>query len=226
VSASGHALPPFVIFDTKGLNPEWTKGEVVGTTYGLSAKGWVDTELFKGWLVNHFLKYAVGGRPLLLILDGHSSHYQPELIKYVKENEVLVCLPPHTTHKTQPQDTSVLRSLKQNWSQVCHKFFQTNPGRVITKYDFSTLINQSRGQTMVPNVIISGFKQSGIYPFNPKAISCGIVTEKSTTQDTSHSAVSQDSRDTNDDILNLSDDQVNLFESRYREVPILFTSSV
>ena len=64
-----HFLPPFVIFDTKGLNLEWTKGEVVGTTYGFSAKGWV--ELFKGWLVNHFLKYAVGGRPLLLMLDGH-----------------------------------------------------------------------------------------------------------------------------------------------------------
>ena len=38
VGAVGHALPPFVIFDTKGLNYEWTKGEVVGTTYGLSAK--------------------------------------------------------------------------------------------------------------------------------------------------------------------------------------------
>ena len=25
VSATGHALPPFVIFDTKGLNCEWTK---------------------------------------------------------------------------------------------------------------------------------------------------------------------------------------------------------
>ena len=215
VSASGHALPPFVIFDTKGLNPEWTKGEVVGTTYGLSAKGWVDTELFKGWLVNHFLKYAVGARPLLLILDGHSSHYQPELIKYAKENEViLVCLPPHTTHETQPLDTSVFRSLKQNWSQVCHKFFQTNPGRVITKYDFSTLLNQSWGQTMIPNVITSGFRRSGIYPFNPNAISCGIIT---TTQNTSHSAVS-DSRDTNDDnILNLSDDQVKLYERRFTE---------
>ena len=70
---------------------------------------------------------------------------------------------------------------------------------------------------MVTNVITSGFKRSGIYPFNPKAISCGIITEKSTTQDTSHSAVSQDSRDTTDDILNLSDDQVKLFERRYRE---------
>ena len=29
---------------------------------------------------------------------------------------------------------------------------------------------------MVTNVITSSFKRSGIYPFNPKAISCGIIT--------------------------------------------------
>ncbi len=43
VSAVGQAIPPFVIFDAKGLNVEWTKGEIPGTTYGLSDKGWVDT---------------------------------------------------------------------------------------------------------------------------------------------------------------------------------------
>ena len=163
VSATGHALPPFVIFDTKGLNREWTKGEVVGTRYGLSAKGWVDTELFKEWLVKHFITHAAGGRPLMLVLDGHSSHYQPELIKYAKKNKViLVCLPPHTTHETQPLDTSVFRSLKRNWSEECHKFYSKNPGRVITKYDFSTLLNTVWGKTMLPNVISAGFKRSGI----------------------------------------------------------------
>ena len=49
VSASGHAIPPFVIFDSKSLNKEWTKGEVNGTTYyGMSNKVWVDSELFRG----------------------------------------------------------------------------------------------------------------------------------------------------------------------------------
>ena len=75
VSATGHAIPPFVIFDAKGLNYDWTKGQVPETRYGLSGTGWVDTELFKGWLNQHFLKYAVGSRPLLLVLDGHSTHY-------------------------------------------------------------------------------------------------------------------------------------------------------
>ena len=76
VSAVGHVIPPFVIFDAKGLNYQWTIGEVVGTRYGLSSNGWVDTILFKTWLKDHLLKYAVGSRPLLLILDGHSTHYQ------------------------------------------------------------------------------------------------------------------------------------------------------
>jgi len=56
----------------------------------------MDTVLFKTWLKDHLLKYAVGSRPLLLILDGHSTHYQPELIKYTKENEVIMFASPLT----------------------------------------------------------------------------------------------------------------------------------
>jgi hypothetical protein len=71
------------------------KGEVSGTTYGMSAKGWVDSELFRGWLTDHFLKFAVAARPLLLVLDGHSSHYQPELVQYAKEKDVIYCFASH-----------------------------------------------------------------------------------------------------------------------------------
>ena len=77
-------------------------GEVPGTRYGLSDTGWVDTYLFKKWLKDHLLEHAVASRPLPLILDGHGSHYQPELIKYARDNGViLLCLPPHTTHESQ-----------------------------------------------------------------------------------------------------------------------------
>ena len=47
VSASGQAVPPYVIFDTKQLNHAWTEGEVPGTRYGLSNKGWTDNALFR-----------------------------------------------------------------------------------------------------------------------------------------------------------------------------------
>ena len=58
-SATGQVIPPYVIFDTATLHVAWTEGEVPGTTYSLSKKGWIDTELFYHWLQNHFLKYAV-----------------------------------------------------------------------------------------------------------------------------------------------------------------------
>ena len=102
-SAAGQAIPPMVIFDAKRLNPEWTNGEFPGTTYGLSDNGWINTELFEAWMSEHFLQHAVLARPLLLLLDGHSTHYQPQLLRLAKENDVIIlCLPPHTTHEAQP----------------------------------------------------------------------------------------------------------------------------
>ena len=136
---------------------------------------------------------------------------------------ILVCLPPHTTHETQPLDTSVFRSLKRNWSEECHNSYSKNPGRVITKYDFSALLNTVWGKTMLPNVISAGFKQSGIYPFNPQAIDYGAVTKKSS--DTPGKEIFKAKkgcpvRGTVNGVnktLNLSHEQVQLFEKRYEE---------
>ena len=106
-NAAGQVIPPMVIFDAKNLNHAWTEKEIPGTKYGLSEKGWITTELFEGWLVEHFLQYAVSMRPLLLLLDGHSTHYQPNVVRYAKENHIIMlCLPPHTTHETQPLGSS------------------------------------------------------------------------------------------------------------------------
>ena len=41
-------LFPFVIIDAMSLNMEWTEGELAGTTYGQSDRGWVDMTPFKG----------------------------------------------------------------------------------------------------------------------------------------------------------------------------------
>ena len=90
-----------------------------------------------------FLKHTVPARPLLLLLDGHSSHFQLEVIRYVKTSEVIVfCLPPHTTHASQPLDVAVFGPLKQHWTNSCHKYMQKNPGKGITKYQFSGLLKK------------------------------------------------------------------------------------
>jgi hypothetical protein len=50
-SAAGYCLPPYIIFDQKNLSKELAKGEVPGTVYGLSNKGWIDGELFRDWFI-------------------------------------------------------------------------------------------------------------------------------------------------------------------------------
>ena len=113
VSAAGHAIPPFVIFDLKTLSHEWTEEKISGTTFALSNKDWVDSELFHDWLIDLFAKYAVGARPLLLLLDGHSSDYTPDMIWYAKEHSIIIfCLSPHTTHEYQPLGVTVFGPLK------------------------------------------------------------------------------------------------------------------
>jgi len=103
INAIGQALPLFVIFDAKNLNLDWTIGEVPGTMYGLSKNGWIDMVLFKEWFYRHFLHHAGSSRPLLLLLDGHSSHYNIEAIKLARESDVIIfTLVPHTIHEIQP----------------------------------------------------------------------------------------------------------------------------
>ena len=73
-NALGKCLLPMVIFEKKYLNHQWTFGEVLDTYYGMSDKSWT----LRHWLKNHFLRYAVPGRPILL--EGHSSHYEQEVL--------------------------------------------------------------------------------------------------------------------------------------------------
>ncbi len=123
VSAGGQCLLPMIIWDRKNLPPELAVGEMPGTIYGLSSKGWIDQELFELWFARHFLRYASPARPLLLLLDGHSSHYCPSTIRFaVKKQVIIFALPPNTTHMTQPLDKGIFGPLKLCWRQVCHQF--------------------------------------------------------------------------------------------------------
>ncbi len=89
----------------------------------MSDSGWMDQDPFKNWFSNHFLKHSVAARPLLLLLDGHSSHFTLDLVNSAAENDVIIlCLPPHTTADTQPLDTSCFGPLKVHWSNECQAY--------------------------------------------------------------------------------------------------------
>ena len=56
VRTDGQSLPPMFIWNRKKLPAELSNGEVPGTIYGLSEKGWIDRDLFYS---------SLAGQPLL-----------------------------------------------------------------------------------------------------------------------------------------------------------------
>jgi len=87
---------------------------------------------------------------------------------FAKEHGII--MPPNTTQKSQLLEFGVFGALKSQWSNVCHRFFQENPGKVIMKIHFSALFSQAWARAISPSNIIAGFQTCGVYPFNPAAI--------------------------------------------------------
>ena len=165
-SAGGTNIPPIVVLDTKTLNTKVSEGEVPGTGYAFSENGWMTKRILDEWFKYHFLLYAPPVRPLLLLMDGASSHFDPSFIETAAENEVIVfCLPPNTTHILQPLDNGPFGPLKRYWREECHSFCAKNPGRVVTKFQFSELFHRAWDRGMTVTNIAAGFQHTGVYPF-------------------------------------------------------------
>ena len=118
-----------------------------------------------------FLKSIPPARPVLLIQDGHGSHVSIELIEIARENDVcLLCLPSHTSHILQPLDVGVFRSFKSNFNKACANYMKAYPGRVVTAEILASMVGQAYPAAFTPVNVLSGFKKTGIYPFNPSSI--------------------------------------------------------
>ena len=232
VNAAGYAIPPMVIYARSNLSQQLTRGEVPGTMYGLSPNsGWIDSELFTEWFERHFLLYAPAGRPILLMLDGHSSHYDPHFIRSAAEKGVIVfMLPPNTTHVAQPLDNTPFKCLKGCWNDECNTHMSENPGKVVTIYQFSELFAAAWRKAMTPRNITSGFRATGVFPVNRDAIEIPGVKQGS--KATPLAAVAKKNginylplfspaprkpRARSSTSLEFTDEEMDLFQRRYEE---------
>ena len=124
-SATGAVIPPLVVVNRKSISQGFTEGEVTGTAYGLSSNG-----TFNQWFTTHFLQYATRERPVILLMDGHSSHYSPSTVTPAADNGVvLFTLPPNTTHITQLLDRA-LHHLKAHGERLVTDLSLIIPARL------------------------------------------------------------------------------------------------
>lgn len=66
-----------------------------------------------------------------LVVDGHISHKGIESLTFAKEHGIImVCLPPHCTHRMQPLDVSFYGPLKTYFNQEVSTWLKSHAGRV------------------------------------------------------------------------------------------------
>ncbi|XP_055545498.1 uncharacterized protein LOC129730305 [Wyeomyia smithii] len=75
MSASGNYLPPTFIFPRIRMQESWKCGALQDSKFLCSASGWSNMETCNTWM-DHFIEHfkPTEKDPMLLILDGHTSH--------------------------------------------------------------------------------------------------------------------------------------------------------
>ena len=156
-SANGVLLPPYVVYKSLHLYTSWTsegpKGSPcctdrccrAGAQYNHTVSGWFDMSTFEHWFMNLFLPHAslIEG-PKAVVCDNLSSHLSPLVLKEAKKNNIaFICLPPNSTHLSQPLDVAFFAPMKRTWSTILEEFKRSNPHKsVVDKTLFPRLLNK------------------------------------------------------------------------------------
>lgn len=105
--------------------------------------------------------------PVLLILDNLKAYISLKAIEKAKSNGiVLLTLPPHTSHRLQPLGVTVYGPFKTLYSRALDGWMRSNPGKTVSIYQIAELVNEAFLSAATPRNITSGFKSTGIFPYN------------------------------------------------------------
>ena len=104
-------------------------------------------------------------------LEAHSSHIDIHTSKFCRENNIILyCLPPHSSHLTQPLDVSFFKPLKSAWGKACNSYCATNPGFQVTKHKFAQVLHEAWVPSTRMSTIVNGFREAGICPYKPEVV--------------------------------------------------------
>ncbi|XP_053383714.1 uncharacterized protein LOC128549946 [Mercenaria mercenaria] len=169
-NAIGQQIPPYFVFAGARMRSELLEGASPGAQGTVSKTGWSNGEVFKNYLETHFINYANGKRPLLLLYDGHRSHISPSIIDWATEHDIILyVLPPHTSHILQHMDVGCFGPFSKVYSNECGKF-QRETGKIVDRYNVCMIACKAYATALSVKNLQGAFKKSGIYPFCPDSV--------------------------------------------------------
>ena len=174
IGTGGQDIPPMVILKGEHHLFGWYKKALPpGWVTAISPNGWTDSYLALEWLKRNFEPYT---RPeksddwRLLILDGHESHITWEFIAYAMSHKIIcLCLPPHSSHVTQPLDVGIFSPYEGAYSKALAEA-QREGITGIDKILFLEIFQTARAAAFTQRNIRGAFRGAGLFPLNPSNV--------------------------------------------------------
>ena len=169
ISASGKAVAPLVIFSKNLPRSNYSEGIPDEWSFVCTDSGYINSAIFLSWFQDCFVKQMGRSRPVVVIMDNHTSHLSTELIDYAKsENIELLCLPVHSTHLLQPLDVGFYHMLKTNVSNMATSLGYTGL-KTIPRHKFPKLLHLALNK-IAGSSISAAFSAVGIYPLDTSKV--------------------------------------------------------
>ena len=125
-----------------------------------NSKGWTSNKHGVDWLIRCFdpeTRDKAAGEYRFLICDSHDSHITAEFIAHCIDNKILLMiLPPHSSHLTQPLDVGVFGPLKKHMATEIEPLMAMGVAR-IQKVEWLTTFVAAHDKAVSMRNIFSGF---------------------------------------------------------------------
>ena len=168
VNAIGNTVPPMFVFPRVNYKDHFIRGSPTGSIGVAHPSGWMTKENFLVF-IKHFVNYVrpTADNKVLLLLDNHESHVSIDVVKFAKENGVvMLSFPPHCSHKLQPLDKGVYGPFKTYYNNACSTWMNEHIGKAMTIYDVPEMAGKAFTRAMTPSNILSGFRATGVFPMD------------------------------------------------------------
>jgi len=167
ISAATDIVTPLIVFKGKEQLAGWQKTKKEKEYwYCVQENGYMDSRLtldYLGLVFRPETAPIAPGRWRLLVLDRFDCHLDYRVIEYCWQHCILpFALPPHMSHVLQPLDVAVFSSLSNAYGK------EVNYIRAAVDKDmFPNIFSHAQQAAFTPSNIRSGFRKTGIWPFDP-----------------------------------------------------------
>jgi len=161
--ADGTAIDPLIVFKDKNPHSTWYGDKALRkTSFAVNDNGWVTTTVFHAWFVK-FLAETKSVCPLILLLDGHTTHTSIKTTELARKENVSISA--HCTDLLQPLDVSCFAPLKYYYEKALVQHIQQTGGwQPLRKAQFVDMLCSAWRHGLNAQNIISGFRSTGVFP--------------------------------------------------------------